>query len=50
MFRDDNAKVYYLLEEATRSTGYAASIKPFQRLKNGRGAWLALVAQYALGL
>jgi hypothetical protein len=47
MFREDNAAVYYLLEEATRSTGYAASIKPFQRQKNGRAAWLAIVGQYA---
>jgi flagellar hook-basal body complex protein FliE len=46
-FRDDNAKVYYLLEEATRTTSYAASIKPFQRRKDGRGAWKAIVDQYA---
>ena len=47
LFREDNALVYFYLEEATRSTSYAASIKPFQRAKNGRGAWLAMVAQYA---
>lgn len=47
LYRDDNAKVYYYLGEATRSTPYAASIKPFQRRKDGRGAWTALVAQYA---
>ena len=47
MFRDDNAAVYYALEEATRSTSYAASIKPFQRRKNGRGALQALTNQYA---
>ena len=47
LFRDDNSKVYHLLEEATRSTQYAASIKPYQRTKNGRGAWLAMVKQYA---
>lgn len=35
LFRDDNAAVYYRLEEATRSTQYAASIKPFQRRKDG---------------
>ena len=35
LYRDDNAKVYYYLEEATRSTSYAASIKPFQRRKGG---------------
>ena len=29
LFREDNADVYYLIEEATRSTSYSASIKPF---------------------
>ena len=47
LFRDDNAAVYYALEEAMRSTSYAASIKPFQRSKNGHGALLALTNQYA---
>ena len=47
LYRDDNAAVYYKLEEATRSTVYAASIKPFQRAKDGRGAFLALTNQYA---
>ena len=48
MFRDNNAAVYYTLEEATRSTSYAASIKPFQRTKDGRGALQALTNQYAV--
>ena len=30
LFCEDNAKVYYHLEEASRGTSYAASIKPFQ--------------------
>ena len=30
LFHEDNAKVYYHLEEATCGTSYAASIKPFQ--------------------
>ena len=47
LYRDDNSVVYYHLEEATRSTSYAASIKPFQRGKDGRGAWKALAGQYA---
>ena len=46
-YREDNQAVYYHLEEATRSTPYAASIKPFQRARNGRAAWLALSGQYA---
>lgn len=47
LYRDDNASVYYKLEEATRGTSYADSIKPFQARKDGRGAFLVLVAQYA---
>ena len=46
-FADDNAKLYQYVEEATRSTEYAPSIRPFSRRKNGRGAWLALLGQYA---
>jgi hypothetical protein len=47
LYREDNSTAYYKLEEAMRATSYAASIKPFQRTKNGRGAWLALLTQYA---
>jgi hypothetical protein len=47
LYRDDNAAVYYKLEEATRSTSYAASIKPYQKAKNGRAAMTAIVSQYA---
>ena len=43
LFHDDNAAVYHHLEEATRSTSYVASIKPFQHAKNWREAWLAIV-------
>ena len=46
-YRDDNQAVYFFLEEATRSTSYAASISPFQRSKNGRDAFMAIVNQYA---
>ena len=47
LFKNDSASVCYYLEEATRSTQYASSIKPYQRNKNGRDAWLAIVRQYA---
>ena len=47
LFRDDNSEVYFKLEEATHGTTYAASIKPFQRAKNRRGAYAALTSQYA---
>lgn len=36
LFRDDNAQVYFKLEEATRGTQYADAIKPFQQLRNGQ--------------
>ena len=47
LFRDDNATVYYKIEEATRGTPFAASIQTFQRQKDGRGAFIALSKQYA---
>lgn len=46
-FRNDNQQVYNYIEEATRGTIYAASIKPSQRTKDGRKAWNAIVNQYA---
>ena len=47
LFCNDSASVYYFLEEGTRGTHFAASIKPFQRRKDGRGAWISLKSQYA---
>jgi hypothetical protein len=47
LFRDDSASVYRYLEEATRTPAYATSIKRFQRRKDRREAWLALLGQYA---
>jgi hypothetical protein len=47
LYRDDNAYVYYKLEEAKRTTAYAASIKPFQHTKNECGAFQVLTNQYA---
>ena len=43
----DHAKLYSKLEEATRSTVYAASIKPFQRQRDGRKVYQAIINQYA---
>ena len=42
LFRDDNSAVYYFLEEATRGTSYAASLKPYQRVKDGRAAYFSI--------
>jgi hypothetical protein len=47
LYREDNEAVYHRLEEATRGTSYAASLKPYQRPKDGRGAFQAIISQYA---
>ena len=47
LFKADNASVYHMLEEATQTMVYYASIKPFQRKKDGRNAWSSIVKQYA---
>ena len=47
LFCNDNSDLYFLLEEETWSTPYAASIKPFQQNRDGEGAWKALTSQYA---
>ena len=47
LFCNDNSDLYFLLEEATRGTQYAASIKSFQQHRDGNGAWNALTSQYA---
>ena len=46
LFKTDNGSVYSMLEEATRSTIYANTIKPFSRSKDGRKAWLAMVSSH----
>ena len=47
LFCNDNSDLYFLMEEATQGSQYAASIKPYQRTKDGNGAWKALTSQYA---
>ena len=47
VYRDDNKAVYDYLEAATHSTIYASSLKPFQRAKDGRGGYFALIQQHA---
>ena len=47
LYRDDNAHVYYDIELAVRGTAYAATIRPFQRNKDGRSAFLSLCNQHA---
>ena len=43
LFKDNNAKVHYYLEEAAQSTQHGSLIKSYQIKKNGRDDWLPLV-------
>ena len=43
LFATDNSSVYSLIEQAARTSQYLTTIKPFERRKDGRGAYLALV-------
>ena len=47
LFRDDNQQFYGILEKAVRGTVCETTIKPFQRLADGRCSYLALIAQHA---
>ena len=47
LFKSDNAKVYSMLEEATRGGIYASTVKPYSRRKDGRAAWKAMVSSHA---
>ena len=47
LYRPDNATGYAQLVTATLGTQYASTIAPFKRAKDGRGALMALKAQFA---
>lgn len=47
IYRNDNKTVYMKIEEAVRGTSVESTIKSFSRTKDGRGAYLALVANHA---
>ena len=47
LFKADNAAVYSMLEEATRGTVYASTVKPHSRKKDGRTAWNSMVSSHA---
>ena len=46
LFKSDNAAVYSMLDEATRGTVYAPTIKPYVRKKDGRTAYFAMVSSH----
>jgi hypothetical protein len=45
-FDEDNGLVFDALELATRGTKLAASIQPFRRRRDGRGAFIAIMGHY----
>ena len=47
LFKTDNAAVYSMLDEASRGSVYASSVKTYSRTKNGRDAWNAMVSSHA---
>ena len=46
-FKTDNKTVFMKIEKASRGTSVESTVKTFARLKNGRGAFLALIANHA---
>ena len=46
LYKEDNKSFFAILEVALRGTTYEASIKPFQRTDNGRGAYKYFIAQH----
>ena len=47
LFANNNATVYSMLEESTRSTVYVSTVKQYSRRKDGRGAWFSMVNSHA---
>ena len=46
-FQEDSSTVFGFVEEGVRGSSYAASIQPFARRRDGRGALKAIKDQYA---
>ena len=46
LYIDDNASVYFKFEEVTRDIAYTTLINPYQKKKDGREAFLALIHQH----
>ena len=46
LYKTDNAQVYSLIEQAARNSSFLSTIKSFEKRKNGRGAWLALITAH----
>ena len=47
IYKNDNTSVFMKIEKATRGTSVESTVKSFARRKDGRGAFLALIANHA---
>ena len=47
LYRNDNVKLFNLLEDATCGTKWANMIKPFAQTQDGQGSWEALLSNHA---
>ena len=47
IYKNDNTSVFMKIEQATRGTSVESTVKAFSRRKDGRGAYLAIVANHA---
>ena len=47
IYKNDNATVYMMVEKASRDTSVTSTVSAFSRRKDGRGAYLALIANHA---
>ena len=47
IYKSDNASVFTLVEKACRNTTMESTVKSFARKKDGRGAYLAVIANHA---
>ena len=47
IFKNDNCSVFIKIEKACRGTSVESTVKAFSRRKDGRGAFLALIANHA---
>ena len=46
LYKTDNAQLYSLIEQAARNSSFLSTIKSFEKRKDGRGAWLALITAH----
>ena len=47
IYKNDNCSVFLKIEKASRGTSVESTVKAFSRRKDGRGAYLALIANHA---